>query len=183
MKPHLDVRPKVSLNLLLETDVSLLAASCAEIEHELEKQKKNPCITLITRRHPRWFYWDQPKQLEIPAEENEIKNLIDQARFELDGKDFEIAQELIYSVDHRGYLKTSIKEIADALSVNPERVEKVRKFIAKELEPIGVCCIDLQDLPKALQPPQKRYKSHKRGKGGSKDKGNTFKSETFTSEW
>ncbi len=141
MKPSVELKAKVNLNLFLKVDVSLLIANAADIEQELDQIE--PYLTLITKKLPKWFYWDTPKNFEAPYTEDEIRILISQARLELDGKDFEIAQELLYSVNDRGYLKVDVQEIARALRVDVESVEKVRRFIMRELEPLGVCSKDL----------------------------------------
>ncbi len=147
MRPSLELGTRLNLALLLGEDLELLAETSQELEQTLEQEQKvNPYITLLTRKPRRWFEYEEPKSLEVPSSPSELESLINQARLELDGEEWEIAQELIYNVDSRGYLRVSVEEIAKALGTSAEKVEKVRLFIARELEPLGVCSKNLEEF-------------------------------------
>ena len=147
IKHSLELKPKLNLSLLLGNHIQLLECTSLELEQEIEKEQDiNPYIVLQTKKPTKWFHWDEPKSFEVASSPSEIQDLVYQARLELSGKEFEIAQELLYSVDHRGYLRIGVEELAKALGVKPQEVERVRRFLMKNLEPIGVCSINVEEF-------------------------------------
>jgi RNA polymerase sigma-54 factor len=83
-------------------------------------------------------------------DEDPRASLLSQLRMlDLDGKSIEIAEHLIYEIDHNGYIPVAIEEVAHDLLVSIEEVEGSLKAI-QSLDPPGigardVCeCLQLQ---------------------------------------
>ncbi|MCD6205947.1 MAG: RNA polymerase factor sigma-54 [Candidatus Marinimicrobia bacterium] len=74
-----------------------------------------------------------------------VDYLFDQLRLmNLSDKDEQIAREIIWNLDERGYLGTPIENIAFSQSVSIEQAEKVLKQI-QQLEPPGIAARDLRE--------------------------------------
>lgn len=76
----------------------------------------------------------------------------------LEGKDFEIGEYIIGNLDHKGFLRLSLEEIAEKFDAAAEEVEKVLKVV-QGFEPPGIAarslkeCLRLQLLDKGeLEP-------------------------------
>ena len=62
----------------------------------------------------------------------------------LNERDFEIGERITSNIDEKGYLKSSIEEIAAGMNMSTEEVEKVLKII-QTFEPYGVGARNLQE--------------------------------------
>ena len=78
----------------------------------------------------------------IPANETLAETLLLQLEALIPPDDAPIAEQLVGSLNERGYLEANIQEIAGQLDVPPERVEYVLKQL-QTLEPLGIDLIGL----------------------------------------
>lgn len=74
------------------------------------------------------------------------ENLVRDLHASLPAEDHFIAEYLIGSLDEQGYLDTTIEEVAQTLSIDVERVERVLKKL-QEIAPVGV---GARDVPECL---------------------------------
>ncbi len=141
------VKPKLNLSILLRHDVELLTKTAQDLEQELEKEKsQNPYISYVVKRVPTWFFREEVKPKEPVATNSVYKQLLEQINLEFDGDDRDIALEILYRVDHDGFLKCGLEDIADTYGVSVDYVEDIREFIMMEIEPIGVASKNLEEF-------------------------------------
>ncbi|SHK54378.1 RNA polymerase subunit sigma-54 [Thermocrinis minervae] len=144
VKPELHT--KLQLNLTLGVDIKLLQETSEDLSKVLEEEsRKNPCVVRYTRRIPKFFYEEIPRQ-EVAARESHMESLIKQAKLEFDGQDLDVALEIIYSLDAKGFLGESVEDIAKRFGTEPQYVESIRRFITREFEPLGVASKDIKEF-------------------------------------
>jgi RNA polymerase sigma-54 factor len=74
-----------------------------------------------------------------------VDYMLEQVRLlNFDNKEEEIAKEIIWNIDDRGYLTIPIENIAQMLGVNQKEVEKILKQI-QSLDPPGIAARDLRE--------------------------------------
>ncbi|MEN3027886.1 MAG: RNA polymerase subunit sigma-54 [Aquificaceae bacterium] len=138
--------PRTNLLLKIENSLELLVKTSEELLQELEKkQQENPQLKLTLRTKPRWFYKDY-QEPQISYRQSEIRGVEEQLRYEFDGKDLEIALEIVANLDHRGFFRGNLKDIALHYRVDEEYAEDIREFIKREIEPLGVACKNLEEF-------------------------------------
>ncbi|MDW8032200.1 MAG: RNA polymerase subunit sigma-54 [Aquificaceae bacterium] len=138
--------PRTSLLLKIENSLELLTKTSEELLQELEnKQQEKAQVKLTLRTRPRWFYQDYQEPQAI-YRQSEIRGVEEQLRYEFDGEDLDIALEIVASLDHRGFFRGSLKDIAMHYQVDEEYVEDIREFIKREIEPLGVACKNLEEF-------------------------------------
>ncbi len=147
--------PKIDLSL------KILAMNIAEIEQQIKEiAESNPLVKIddntIIKKQP--MVEDKTKELDeafrekFSAEESvsdiieatiqtleSLQNsLLKQLKYEmdLDEVDDEIARQIVFNLDEKGFLSVEPERIAEELSVPINRVETIRKKIMS-LEPIG----------------------------------------------
>lgn len=141
-KAQLKTQLKPSLVLALGPYIELLTKPAQELLQE------GYHIALTVRTKPRWFYQEELPPKEPAYVPEEISKVEEQIRYEFDGLELEIAQEVISCLDHRGYFVGSVEEIAKHYKVKPQKVEEIRVFITKNIEPLGTACKNLEEFVK-----------------------------------
>ena len=102
-------------------------------------------LELPVRKLERWLEFRSSNTFTEIPEENSLRDLLlQQARLEFEGKEYEIAEFIINSLDRKGFLNESVKEISKVLKVSTEEVERVRNAI-KHFEPPGCACYSLRE--------------------------------------
>jgi RNA polymerase sigma-54 factor len=71
-------------------------------------------------------------------------HLVQQARLSLPATEVPIARYLVESLDDRGFLCCDLEDVASALSIRPERAEKVLTTV-QSLEPVGIAARDARE--------------------------------------
>lgn len=71
-------------------------------------------------------------------------HLMEQANSQFDEKEMEIASNIIYNLNHDGYLDIEIESISSSLDTTPEEIERIRSII-KGFDPPGVAAKSLQE--------------------------------------
>ncbi len=152
LRPELELqlKTKLSLNLLLKNNVEILAYSTMEFEDLLKEETiSNPFIEQFEVKVPKSLYFgeDPPDISNVPYIPDSLRQLEKNVRVEFEGENLEIALDLIYNTDERGFLKIDIKDIAEMHNVDEKCVEDIRKKILR-LEPVGVCSKDIYEFMK-----------------------------------
>ncbi len=180
LRPELELqlKTKLSLNLLLKNNVEILAYSTVEFEDLLREETiSNPFVEQFEVKVPKSLYFgeDLPDISNVPYVPDSLHQLEENVRVEFEGKDLEIALDLIHNTDERGFLKIDIKSIADTYGVEEDHVERIRQRIMR-LEPTGVCSKDIYEFMKVqaeeLYPDKKElyFEAIERLKSGKVDK-------------
>nr|2K9M_A Chain A, RNA polymerase sigma factor RpoN [Aquifex aeolicus] len=76
---------------------------------------------------------------------SELEELQQNIKLELEGKEQELALELLNYLNEKGFLSKSVEEISDVLRCSVEELEKVRQKVLR-LEPLGVCSKDVWEF-------------------------------------
>ncbi len=146
IKPDLQLRLKLNLNLLLKNQIELLLYPAQELEQILKEEKEsNPFIEEVYVSEKVYNLFEERKPLQIPARESPFEELLRNVRAEFIGKELEIALELVSLTDGRGFFKGDTKEIARKFGVGEEYVENIRRRVTR-LDPLGVCSKDLREF-------------------------------------
>jgi len=66
-------------------------------------------------------------------------------------KKLNIANELLGSLDHLGYLGIDLSDLAKQLKVNEEYVDQVRKKLMREVEPFGLGSVSQREFKQLLK--------------------------------
>ena len=146
IRPDLQIKLKLNLNLLLKNQVEVLLYPAQELEQILkEEQESNPFIEeVVVSPKVREFFEDR-RTPEVAHRPSSLEVLMRNVRSELEGVDLKIAEDLISSTDERGFFVGNVKEIADRFGVSADYVEDIREFVAR-LEPVGVCSRDVKEF-------------------------------------
>ncbi len=166
---------ETSLGLILtpriDLSLKILAMNVAEIEQQLKEiVETNPLVKIddgtLTQKQP--IIKDNTKEIDEAFKERFISDedstsdiieatarqqeslegsLLRQLKFEMDltEKDEEIAKQIIFNLDDKGFLATQVESIAKKLSTPINRVENIRKRITL-LEPLGCGCLDYREF-------------------------------------
>jgi len=146
LNQNLELRLKLSLNLLLKQQVEVLTLQVQELERVLnEEVLSNPFVKGIFRKIPSGLSFEEREEFQIPYTPSELEELERNVRAEFEGKELEIALELLKNVDERGFLVEDLGSIAGQLGVKKEVLEKIRRRVMS-LEPIGVCSRDVWEF-------------------------------------
>jgi len=144
LKLHQSLRQelRLTLNLLLKQQVELLTLPVQELERVLEEESfSNPFLKGLFKRFPSSLNFEEEVSQEPPYHPSELEELERNLRAELEGRELELALELLKYLDDRGFLSKGVKELAEELGVSEEELEKVRGKVIR-LEPLGICSKD-----------------------------------------
>ncbi|NPA52579.1 MAG: RNA polymerase factor sigma-54 [Aquificae bacterium] len=163
MKPSLQLKlkPKLKLTPSLKHQLALLMLPKLELEQtvkqeleenpfleeilNIESQTKEPIKDLST---PVYSDDEENYRLKTLAYKPSLYEIIEaQIDLEFDGKDKEIAKEIVANIDEKGFLETPVENIAEKLKVSSAKVEEIRKKITK-LEPLGIATKDIKEFLK-----------------------------------
>ncbi|MDW8095198.1 MAG: RNA polymerase subunit sigma-54 [Aquificaceae bacterium] len=136
---------KTGLFLRIENGLEFLTKTSEELLQEIENKQEAQQVRLTLRTRPKWFYQEY-REPQISYKQSEIRKVEEQLKYEFDGVDQDIAYEIISNLDHKGFFRGSIREIATHYRVSEEYVEDIRDFIRREIEPLGVACVSLEEF-------------------------------------
>ncbi|WP_022670445.1 RNA polymerase factor sigma-54 [Hippea alviniae] len=170
LRTSVDTHLGLILTPRIDLSLKILAMNITEIEQQLKEiAESNPIVKIeddikisketykdekikeIDESFKEYFHQEESVSDIIEAttskEESLQESLLSQLTFEidLDEKDLEIAKEIIYNINEKGFLDTTINEIADKTGSSLERVEFIRKRIIR-LEPIGCAALDTKEF-------------------------------------
>ncbi len=137
----LQLKTKLSLNLLLKNNVEILSYSTFEFEELLQEESiANPFVESFDVKVPKSVNFGEgvPDISAVPYTPDPLERLKENIKAEFEGKDLEIALDLIYNTDDKGFITIDLKDISDQHHVSEEYVEGIRKRIMR-LDPVGVC--------------------------------------------
>ncbi len=137
----LQLKTKLSLNLLLKNNVEILSYSTFEFEELLQEESiANPFVESFDVKVPKSVNFGEgvPDISAVPYTPDPLDRLKENIKAEFEGKDLEIALDLIYNTDDKGFITIDLKDISNQHQVSEEYVEGIRKRIMR-LDPVGVC--------------------------------------------
>ena len=92
-----------------------------------------------------YYINEQNKEIPIPDQNTFSEKLIDQLQYiELDANEREIAEEIIWNTNERGYLDTDLVLIADRYNLLEEEIEPIL-YKVQRLEPRGIGSRNLKE--------------------------------------
>ena len=92
-----------------------------------------------------YYINEQNKEIPIPDQNTFSEKLIDQLQYiELDANEREIAEEIIWNTNERGYLDTDLVLIADRYNLLEEEIEPIL-YKVQRLEPKGIGSRNLKE--------------------------------------
>ncbi len=168
LAPLLQQRPSVTPQLVVAGQV--LQLSAAELEQTIAREvAENPVLELVeVKRCPRCGQplsacrcvsstppdgpaaraepvaaGDDPVS-RLAARETLAEALLRQARLYLSHRDLPIAADLIGNLDHHGFLRCDLDQVASRLGVEQDRVEMVLAVVQK-LDPVGIGARDARE--------------------------------------
>ena len=169
-----DININIGLMLTPNIDLSLriLAMNVLELEEKLKEiaeenpvikveddigvqklsDKKDEKIKEISEAFKERFSNDDALDVVetmVASEETLMQSLEKQVRYEFnfDESDSEIAAFIVYNLDEKGFLDSSMEDIADKFGVSKEHIDDIRKKIMK-LEPIGCGSVNTAEFLK-----------------------------------
>ncbi len=146
LRQELQLRLRTTLNLLLRNQVEVLLYPVQELEQLLKEEKEsNPFIEEICVSDRIYTLFEDRKVPEVRHRQHPVEVLTRNLKAELEGRDLEIALELLSAVDERGFFRGSIGEIAGRFGVPEEEVERIRQLVLR-CEPPGICSKDLREF-------------------------------------
>ncbi len=146
LRQELQLRLKINLNLLLRNQVEVLLYPVQELEQLLKEEKEsNPFIEEVYVSEKAHVLFEDRRYPEARHRPHPVETLLRNIRAELEGKELEIAMELVSDVDERGFFRGDTAEIARRLGVTEGEVERVRRKVT-EMDPLGICSRDLREF-------------------------------------
>jgi RNA polymerase sigma-54 factor len=92
-----------------------------------------------------YYLSEEKKEMPLPDHQSLIENLIHQLLdIELDDFQFEIAEEILWNTNERGYLDTDLILIADRYDLLEEEVEPILQKVQR-LNPLGIASRNLRE--------------------------------------
>ena len=92
-----------------------------------------------------YYLSEEKKEMPLPDNQSLIENLIHQLLdIELDDLQFEIAEEILWNTNERGYLDTDLILIADRYDLLEEEVEPILQKVQR-LNPLGIASRNLRE--------------------------------------
>lgn len=73
-----------------------------------------------------------------------LEQLLAEARLMVDQEDYDLIENLIYSLDEQGYLRTPFEELAETLNVSQSTIERLARVI-RQLDPLGIGARNLRE--------------------------------------
>ena len=92
-----------------------------------------------------YYFSEQKKDMPIPDRQTLYEKLINQLKdIDINDKDIEIAEEIIWNINEKGYLDTDLILIADRFELLEDEIEPILYKIQR-LDPKGIASRDLQE--------------------------------------
>jgi len=122
------------------------------IANEIEKKLEDLDTSYVNSFEERIFFKrdkdkiDKNRAIELFASSKVTlaDHLLEQAVSEFNGREFELAKNIIYNLNRDGYINIEIESIASLLNTSPEELERIRNKIMK-FDPIGVASKNLRE--------------------------------------
>lgn len=128
---------ELELNPLLEQEDSEETQE-EEIEEETAIDDMDISLEDMYSDESTYYLSEERKEMPLPDRHTLIENLIDQLRdSEMDDHDREIAEEILWNTNERGYLDTDLILIADRYEKREEEIEPILHKVQR-LEPKGI---------------------------------------------
>ena len=92
-----------------------------------------------------YYFSEQKKDMPIPDRQTLYEKLINQLKdIDINYKDIEIAEEIIWNINEKGYLDTDLILIADRFELLEDEIEPIL-YKVQRLNPKGIASRDLQE--------------------------------------
>ncbi len=155
ISPKIRQKLKIVPNQILQS--SILELSNQEIESVVKEElEKNPVLeelstsTSFSKENYDSLFQSQDEYdsffSNIPQEDEAEDFLIKQINESiLSESEKNIAKEILFNLDRKGFLEIEIELLADNLNISIETLELVRNFIKENLNPRGIACLDLKE--------------------------------------
>jgi len=155
ISPKIRQKLKIVPNQILQS--SILELSNQEIESVVKEElEKNPVLeelstsTSFSKQNYDSLFQSQDEYdsffSNIPQEDEAEDFLIKQINESiLSESEKNIAKEILFNLDHKGFLEIEIELLADNLNISIDTLERVRNFIKENLNPRGIACLDLKE--------------------------------------
>ena len=116
-----------------------------EIEENVVDDEIDAPLEDIYSDESLYYLSEEKNEMPLPDHQSLIENLIHQLLdIELDEIQFEIAEEILWNTNERGYLDTDLILIADRYDLLEEEVEPILQKIQR-LNPLGIASRDLRE--------------------------------------
>ena len=155
ISPKIRQKLKIVPNQILQS--SILELSNQEIESVVKEElEKNPVLeelstsTSFSKQNYDSLFQSQDEYdsffSNIPQEDEAEDFLIKQINESiLSESEKNIAKEILFNLDRKGFLEIEIELLADNLNISIDTLERVRNFIKENLNPRGIACLDLKE--------------------------------------
>lgn len=119
--------------------VEMLALPAVALDELVERElADNPALERGDDRGPS----AGPHEVAAPASRRD--ELLADVRASLPSRDRDLAEYVVESLDERGFLDADLREVADVLGVEPDRIERVVQAV-REVGPPGIAARDLRE--------------------------------------
>ena len=113
-------------------------------EENVDLEKDNPIQDMdvsledMYSNESNYYFSEQKKEIPIPDQNTFLENLIDQLKhIKLEENEYEIAEEIIWNINERGYLDTDLILIADRYNLLEDEIVPILHKVQR-LEPKGI---------------------------------------------
>ena len=120
-------------------------------DENVDLEKNNPIEDMdvsledMYSNESNYYLNEQKKEIPIPDQNTFSENLIDQLQhIKLEQKEYEIAEEIIWNINERGYLETDLILIADRYNLLEDEIELILHKVQR-LEPKGIGSRNLKE--------------------------------------
>ena len=153
----LKLQNKLKLNLVLKQQLNIITLPKTELIQEINKElEENPFLEEASHIaltedtfESKTFYEDEEEFnpfYKLAYKPSLYDILQTQVDVEFEGKDKDVAMEIIDSVDEKGYIKQEeLERIANKYSLTLDEVEKIRKKVMT-LEPTGIGALNFKEF-------------------------------------
>ncbi|WP_457625660.1 RNA polymerase factor sigma-54 [Persephonella sp.] len=152
---ELKLQNKLVLTVSLKQQLALLLLPKLELQETVKTElEENPFLEEVVNLQPEFEpvkdyskYYDE-EEAPVTSRLAYKPSLMDLLEFQIDiefeGKEKDVAYEIIGDIDEKGFLTVSVEEIAWKLRVPAGYVEKVRQKVMR-LEPTGIGAKDIKE--------------------------------------
>ena len=120
-------------------------------DENVDLEKNNPIEDMdvsledMYSNESNYYLSEQKKEIPIPDQNTFSENLIDQLQHvKLEQKEYEIAEEIIWNINERGYLETDLILIADRYNLLEDEIAPILHKVQR-LEPKGIGSRNLKE--------------------------------------
>ena len=113
-------------------------------DENVDLEKNNPIEDMdvsledMYSNESNYYFSEQKKEIPIPDQNTFLENLIDQLKhIKLEENEYEIAEEIIWNINERGYLDTDLILIADRYNLLENEIAPIL-YKVQRLEPKGI---------------------------------------------